>query len=463
MRAKSPLVLNITNYVAMNFSANVLLAAGASPMMSFYPDEMEDLVEQCNSLVINIGCIDGQLMEGARRAASAAGTRGVPWVLDPAGVGASAIRKAFCKELVLDYRPCIIRGNASEIITLASLVCDHPATIPTGRGVDSTITSQDALAAAEALALKSGAVVSISGETDFCTDGKTTLEVKGGSPVMPRITAMGCSASALTAAFAATADSPLEAAFSAMELMAFAGSSAGSRLPGTFQTAFLDALSTAGRLRMDKDRLKLYLVTDRGLAGDRDIIGIAKAAARGGATMVQLREKDIDTKDFIRLGKELKKALQPLGVPLIINDRVDVALACDADGVHIGQSDMPYAQARQLLGPDKIIGLSVENMDQVREANRLDVDYIGVSPVFATPTKTDTAQPFGLEGLAEAVALSVHPAVAIGGMNASTAEDVMAAGADGIAVVSAIVCAPDPEAAAQNLLNIVENGTERLG
>lgn len=208
---------------------------------------------------------------------------------------------------------------------------------------------------------------------------------------------------------------------------------------------------------MRREELRLYLVTDRPLAGDRDILDIVKQAVEGGATMVQLREKDADTRDFVELAIAMKKALEPYGVPLIINDRVDVALACDADGVHIGQSDMPYAIARKLLGPDKIIGLSVENMEQVVEANELDVDYIGVSPIYSTTTKTDTAAPFGLEGLAQAVKLSRHPSVAIGGMNARTAADVMRCGTDGIAVVSAIVCAPDPCAASRELLGIVND------
>lgn len=210
---------------------------------------------------------------------------------------------------------------------------------------------------------------------------------------------------------------------------------------------------------MNRKQLKLYLVTDRTLAGGRDISDIVKEAVEGGATMVQLREKSIDTRDFILLARRLKRTLAPYGVPLIINDRVDVALAADADGVHVGQSDMPYAMARAILGPDKIIGLSVENFAQIEEANGLDVDYIGISPVFATPTKTDTAAPFGLEGLAKAVKMSVHPTVAIGGMNAGTAADVISTGTDGIAVVSAIVCAPSPRRASEELIDIIDRAS----
>lgn len=202
--------------------------------------------------------------------------------------------------------------------------------------------------------------------------------------------------------------------------------------------------------------MKLYLVTDRDLAGDKDIFDIVKEAVKGGVTIVQLREKDADTKEFVDLAIRMKEALMPYNVPLIINDRIDVALASDADGVHIGQSDMPYSIARKILGPGKIIGLSCENMEQVIEANELDVDYIAVSPVYSTPTKTDTSAPFGLDGLEKAMKLTRHPSCAIGGMNSRTIADVMKRGTDGVAVVSAIVCAEDPCEASKNLLNIIE-------
>ena len=203
--------------------------------------------------------------------------------------------------------------------------------------------------------------------------------------------------------------------------------------------------------------LSLYLVTDRPLSGGRDMAWIVREAAAGGVTMVQLREKECSTAEFIALARQLKTALQPLGIPLIINDRVDVALAVDADGVHIGQSDMPYETARQLLGPDKIIGLSVETMEEVIAVNALDVDYIGISPVYATPTKTDTLAPFGLEGIEEVMRLSRHRCVAIGGMNRDTIGEVIARGVEGVAVVSAIVAAESPREASEELAAIVRN------
>lgn len=210
-----------------------------------------------------------------------------------------------------------------------------------------------------------------------------------------------------------------------------------------------------------KDYLKLYLVTDRELSLGRSLEEVVSEAVKGGVTVVQLREKDASTGEFIELARRLMKLLKPLRIPLIINDRVDVALAVNADGVHIGQSDMSYEDARRLLGPDKIIGLSVENFKDVEAANALDVDYIGISPVYGTPTKTDTAEPFGLEGLRKAVQMSVHPTVAIGGMNASTIAEVMAAGTDGVAVVSAICSAENTRKATSDLRAIVEEGQNK--
>ena len=209
-------------------------------------------------------------------------------------------------------------------------------------------------------------------------------------------------------------------------------------------------------MKMIKDALKLYLVTDRTFLNGRSLEEVVLEAVKGGVTMVQLREKGTSTREFIDLARRLKEALKPFNVPLIINDRVDVALAIDADGVHVGQSDMAYEDVRRMMDAHKIIGLSVENMDDLRRANEWDVDYVGISPVFATPTKTDTSTPFGLEGLKEAVRISRHPTVAIGGMNLYTAPEVMQTGCDGIAVVSAILVTKDPYRSAKELKNIVE-------
>lgn len=206
----------------------------------------------------------------------------------------------------------------------------------------------------------------------------------------------------------------------------------------------------------------LYLVTDRDLCLGRPLLDVVAQAVAGGVSVVQLREKKADTREFVDLGRALLALLSPLGVPLIINDRLDVALAIGAQGAHVGQNDMPVAEARRLLGPQAILGLSVETMDQLREAESLPpglVDYYGLSPIFQTPTKTDTGPGWGLAGLGQARAEvetgSKRPLVAIGGIGPSNAASVLRCGAQGLAVVSAICSAPDPQAASRALSELV--------
>ena len=201
----------------------------------------------------------------------------------------------------------------------------------------------------------------------------------------------------------------------------------------------------------------VYLVTDRGLCRNRPLQDIVMKAVQAGVAYVQLREKDLSTRAFMEEAIAVKKILLPFPVQLIINDRIDVALACGADGVHLGQQDMPYATARKLMGDKAIIGLSVETWEDVEAVEKLDVNYIGVSPVFATPTKTDTKEPWGLTGLKKIKAFSRHPLVAIGGINASNVQAVAEAGADCLAVVSAVCSADDPAAAAAKLKNIMDD------
>ncbi len=203
--------------------------------------------------------------------------------------------------------------------------------------------------------------------------------------------------------------------------------------------------------------LSLYLVTDRLLSLGRPLEYVVEEAVKGGVSMVQLREKNCSSKDFYQQAVLLKKCLEPYGIPLIINDRLDIALACDADGLHIGQNDIPYSIARKLFGKDKIIGLSVESVWDALKANDLDVDYIGISPVFDTQTKTDTVSPLGLEGVREISKISRHPSVAIGGINKTNAAEIINAGANGISVVSAIMSAELPGEAAFELKRIVRS------
>lgn len=208
--------------------------------------------------------------------------------------------------------------------------------------------------------------------------------------------------------------------------------------------------------RLNPDVLRLYLVTDQSLTRGRLLADVVAAAVQGGVSCVQLREKHLATREFLAQAQMLKQLLAPHHVPLVINDRIDIALACGAEGVHLGQSDLPLEKARKLLPSNVFIGWSVESMDDVVRSAGLPVDYLGVSPIFATPTKTDTKNIWGLEGLAVVRSATRLPLVAIGGIHAGNAREVLRAGANSLAVVSALCGADDPQAAAAGLRALCE-------
>lgn len=202
---------------------------------------------------------------------------------------------------------------------------------------------------------------------------------------------------------------------------------------------------------MKKIDWSVYIVTDRRAAGERSLLDVVRAAIQGGATAVQLREKTATTREMIALGQALLEITRPAGVPLIVNDRLDVALALDAEGGHVGQDDMPVALARQILGPGRILGVSAETVALAQQAERDGADYLGVGDVFGTPSKPDAGPAIGVARLAEIVHAVTIPVVAIGGITLERVPAVVDTGAVGVAVISAVVGAPDPAAAARQL------------
>ncbi|MFT4169679.1 MAG: hydroxyethylthiazole kinase [Dysgonomonas sp.] len=237
IRKQSPLIHNITNYVVMNNTANALLAIGASPVMAHSVDEVEEMAGIASSLVINIGTLEAVWVEAMLIAGKTALTKSTPIVFDPVGAGATTYRSKVCKQLIEECKPSIIRGNASEIIALLDTEAQT-------KGVDSTNTSDSALNSAKALALQTNAVVVISGETDYITNGATVETVKNGNPMMAKVTGMGCTATAIVGAFSAVNKNLLEAAAHGMAVMGITGEIAASisKGNGSLQIKFLDTL-----------------------------------------------------------------------------------------------------------------------------------------------------------------------------------------------------------------------------
>ncbi len=191
--------------------------------------------------------------------------------------------------------------------------------------------------------------------------------------------------------------------------------------------------------------LSLYLVLDPDLCGGAaGMVETARLAAENGASVVQLRAPGWKKNQWLATANELKRVLAPLGVPLIINDQIDVALAVDADGVHVGQDDLPPAVVRRLIGPDKWLGLSISNARELATAPSALVDYLGIGPLYPTATKSDAAPATGLLAFAELVAATALPVVAIGGIQLDNCRQPLQAGAQGVAVVSAICGQGDP-------------------
>jgi thiamine-phosphate pyrophosphorylase len=196
----------------------------------------------------------------------------------------------------------------------------------------------------------------------------------------------------------------------------------------------------------------LYLVTDRGLSLDRPLLDVIRPAVDGGVTVVQLREKAVDSREFYREAVKIKEFLDERDIPLIINDRLDIALAIDAAGVHLGQEDLPVDVARKILGAGKIVGASVFTPDEAIQAEAMGADYLGLSPIFVTATKPELVNQLGVEGIGPIRQATRLPLVGIGSMNETNAFSVIRAGLDGVAVVSAICSQPDACAAAEKIM-----------
>ncbi len=240
LRRTAPLTHCITNIVVTNFTANILLAAGASPAMVVTIEEVADFVKIAQALLINVGTITTIDAAVMLKAAATAQQTNTPWVLDPVAAGALKFRTDIIAELI-KFKPTVIRGNASEILAVSGFEGG-------GKGVDSTASSIDAIPAARQLALMTGAVVALSGEVDYITDGKEVIAIPGGHEIMTKVTGIGCSLGALIAAFLPVSETPLRASSTASAIFAAAGSRAFQKAHGTgsFSVEFLDQLSTIG-------------------------------------------------------------------------------------------------------------------------------------------------------------------------------------------------------------------------
>lgn len=479
---KTPLVHNITNYVTVNDCANALLACGASPIMADDAQEAEDITSICDALNINIGTLNSRTKESMFLAGRKSKELGHPVILDPVGAGASRLRTETAINIINEIKPDVIKGNISEIKTMYD-------GFGSTKGVDAN--EKDAIVAdnldlnidmARKLSKQTGAIIVITGAIDIVADSENAYAVYNGHSLMSKVSGTGCMLSAMIGAFvSAHSANKLEAVLAAVCVMGIAGERAVKNAikldagNGSLRIFIIDEIYKMTdesmiedaryeerrskkydiRSKLLSNSMKLYAVTDREWLKDETLYQQVEKALKGGATLIQLREKDMNADEFLAEAMEIKELTDNYNVPLIINDNVDIAIESNADGVHVGQNDMEAKNVRQLMGSERIIGVSVHNVEEALEAESCGADYLGVGAAFATTTKDDVdiVSRETLRDICDAVNI---PVVAIGGITGENIKELKGSGISGIAVVSAIFAADNIEQTTRVLLETVE-------
>ncbi len=460
LRDKKPLIEQVTNYVTINDCANVTLAIGASPVMGDGFEEVDQMTMISDALVINYGVINGASLKTMIKAGKTANKHNIGIVLDPVGVGATQFRNEAIVDLLTQVHPTIIKGNASEIMSLSGMNTQS-------KGVDSSADSLEAIDAALKVARDYRCVCAVTGRIDIITDGRYIVKIYNESDLLSYITGTGCMITSLAASFLGGGASPLVSAVGGILAMSIAGEEAAIRENeenngiASYREDVMNniykfnqySIRDLANIEVEKVEYKypLYLVTDEKACKGKDFYESVEASIRGGAKIVQLREKNMDTRDFFKRALKLKEICHKHGVDFVINDRLDIAIAVDADGVHLGQSDMPIQKAKEILGHKKIIGISAKNMEEALEAQKYGADYIGVGAIFATDTKKDSGL-IDLETLKDMTDQINIPVLAIGGIGLGKLGYLKDTGIDGICVISDILGSDDPEKRTRKLL-----------
>ena len=507
IRKHNPQIHIITNNITAEISVNAVLALGAAAIGADSPLEVSEITSSSDALVLNAGTPSIDKYEAFRLAGISANTKNIPVVLDPVGVGASTFRKENILRLLNDINVTCIRGNATEIMNLCDLIvdksCDERLDQTDGRleqpdnimpfklqsdkvisrGVEDAGLgfSKDAVIS---LSKKLDAIIVISGETVTVVSARDDFykEYPGGSIFQKQFTGAGCMMSALLGAYLATGRkeniTDIDSVESCIRDYESCARKAERRVYGsgnigtmTYRNALIDELSFLDkpwRYRFDKSDLNLYAITDRSwILNDNDVYDednscnsnkaskeslycksleeAVEKAILGGATIIQLREKNISDDEYIKRAESIKSVCDRYNIPLIINDNVDVALKVKAAGVHVGQGDTSVSKARSILGKDYIIGATAHNLEEAKIAQTCGADYLGVGAAFGSSTKKDAKPLTSLETYKEITSNISIPIVAIGGINDSNMDLLTGSGIAGVAIISGIFSALDIE------------------
>jgi thiamine-phosphate diphosphorylase len=385
-------------------------------------EEVEEMASVAGALVLNIGTLSRQWIDAMLLAGKAANAAGAPVVLDPVGVGATTFRTDTAKRILAEVDVGIVRGNAAEIAALAGL----PAEI---RGVEAIEVGTAAPTIARTAATGLGVVAAVTGPIDHVSDGTRTMAVANGDPLLATITGSGCIATAITGCFAAVRAERSSTPRVPSRVRRRRGCSKRCERPRHLPRAPLRRAlrADAGVARpTSKHRrgVKLHCIIE-----DEEA---AQVAAQGGATVIQLRVKGLSTLDLVERGRPVAAVAHKAGIPFVVNDDVEAAVALNAEGVHLGRAD----SGKELLGPSASCRIPASSYEAIAAAEQ-GADYVGAGPVWPTASKSDAAAPIGVDGLAAICEVVRVPVVAIGGVDAANAGDCIRAGAKGVAVVRA--------------------------
>ena len=482
LRQRNPLVICITNDVVRTFTANGLLAIGASPVMSECSKDLKNLIVHASALLINIGTLTPDKVRYYKDAIALAKKHEVPIVLDPVGCHAGAYRLSVVLDLIKTGAISLLRGNQSEIKAIYDALSPNNQidTSTTGKGVDGVQVEDSAVMTYRLARLINCSVVA-TGEEDYVSDGTRIFAVPHGHPIMTAVTGTGCLLGAVLAAFF-SAYQPCKNTLSIGEFLAYAlayyglaGESAvqvSGVKPGSFGVAFMDSLYTLddtmlvseNRIRpiVVPDQLQVYFVCgtqDTGLNKKR-LLEIVEEACRGGVTCFQFREKGdgtLEGQQKLELAQQLQHICAKYDVLFIVNDDVELAVTVNADGVHVGQDDMCLEDVRHLVG-HKVVGISIHSVEELRNTDVVYADCVGVGPMYANSSKPDAQEPCGPERISELQAKGLTlPCVGIGGITLDNTRVVLRAGACGVAVISAIAHAEKPYEATRQFKQLVSN------
>lgn len=482
LRMKNPLVVCITNNVVKTFTANGLLAVGASPVMSECVEDLENLIVHASAMLINIGTVTPDKFEYYKSALRLAKQHRVPVVLDPVGCHAGSYRLSVALDLLDAQGISLLRGNQSEIKAVYAALHDnqHESSPGSGQGVDGGQVDDISSVIYNLSRLLHCPVVA-TGTLDYVSDGTRVYSVPHGHPLMTSVTGTGCLLGAVLAAFMSISGIFFyrlsQAEFLAYVLAYYdiAGERAAEAcgmLSGSFSTAFIDELYTMNDAVLNEadamrpvivpEQLKVYFICGTQDVGHSEdtLLETVQAACRGGVTCFQYREKGDNTLigiDKLATAQKLKNICAAYNVLYIINDDVALAVAVGADGVHVGQEDMNLESVRNYMG-HKVVGISIHSQEELKQTDIVHADYAGIGPVYPTGSKADAQALCGPERIGELQRAGLSlPIVGIGGITLDNAKEVLHEGACGVAVISAIAGADDPCEAAQQLTQIFKD------